>query len=241
MKLAALTFLKNNMYYKIITSGQEWRFTIEADPNFTRKGVAQECLFRYRKDLTGEDIEKYRNKVYVIISNIDLEFWKERIDDFLWLTQKEIGKVPVVENGEVIGEIFLGEKFCYKNYVKEIYVDKIGGNFGLNVNINLDRDRNCIPDLNQRNAEAHKLISNVLKNLKESNDASDRYDFNYLNKPEFSSTTSKLLREFPQRIFQSLCNGDGVTQYLYSKIEGKGATLLFNEWGKNWKKKWRQS
>ena len=235
MKLAALTFLKNNMYYKIITSGQEWRFTIEADPNFTRKGVAQECLFIYRKDLTGEDIEKYRNKVCVIISNIDLEFWKERIDDFLWLTQKEMGKVPVVENGEVIGEILLGEKFCYKNYVKEIYVDKIGGNFGLNVNINLDRDRNCIPDLNQRNAEAHKLISNVLKKLKESNDASDRYDFNYLNKPEFSTTTSKLLREFPQRIFQSLYSGNGITQKLYSKIEGKGATLLFNEWEKNWK------
>ena len=146
MKLAALTFLKNNIYYKIITSGQEWRFTIEADPNFTRKGVAQECLFIYRKELAGEDIEKYRNKVCVIISNIDLEFWKERIDDFLWLTQKEMGKVPVVENGEVIGEILLGEKFCYKNYVKEIYVDKIGGKFGLNVNINLDRDRNCIPD-----------------------------------------------------------------------------------------------
>ena len=174
MKLAALTFLKNNMYYKIITSGQEWRFTIEADPNFKRKGVPQECLFIYRRDLTGEDIEKYQNKVCVIISNIDLKFWKERIDDFLWLTQKEMGKVPVVENGEVIGEILLGEKFCYKNYVKEIYVDKIGGNFGLNVNINLDRDRNCIPDLNQRNEEAHKLISNVLKNLKESNDTSDR-------------------------------------------------------------------
>ena len=108
-------------------------------------------------------------------------------------------------------------------------MDKIGGNFGLNVNINLDRDRNCIPDLNQRNAEAHKLISNVLKNLKESNDASDRYDFNYLHKPEFSTTTSKLLREFPQRIFQSLYSGNGITQYLYQKIEGKGATLLFNE------------
>ena len=51
-----------------------------------------------------------------------------------------MGKVPVEVNGEVIGEVLLGEKFCHKNYVKEIYVDKIGGNFGLNVNIDLDRE-----------------------------------------------------------------------------------------------------
>ena len=48
MKLAALAFLKKDIQYRIITSGQEWRFTLEKDPQFTRKGVAQECLFLYR-------------------------------------------------------------------------------------------------------------------------------------------------------------------------------------------------
>ena len=239
MKLAALAFLKKDIQYKIITSGQEWRFTLEKDPKFTRKGVAQECLFLYRKNLPVEYIDEYKNKVTVIISNLDKKTWTDKIDDFLWLTQKEMGKVPVEVNGEVIGEVLLGEKFCYKNYVKEIYVDKIGGNFGLNVNIDLDRDRNCIPDLNKRNEEAHKLITNILNNLKESNDASDKYSLKYLHKPEFSEKTSDLLREFPKRIYDSLYSGNGITQYLYTKFnnQDKGTTLIFNEWEKAWKEK----
>ena len=166
MKLAALTFLKNGVDYRILTSGEEWIFKIESDPKFTRNGQPQECLFLYTRDITGEDIKKYKDKVYVIISNIDKNIWKDQIDDFLWLTQQEKGQVAVEENGKVIGEILLGEKFCYKNYVKEIYVDSIGGRFGLNLNIKLDRDRNCIPNINERNCEACKLIAYVLSHLK---------------------------------------------------------------------------
>ena len=239
MKLAALAFLKKDIQYKIITSGQEWRFTLEKDPRFTRKGEAQECLFLYRRNLSGESIKKYENKVTVIVSNLDKKTWTDKIDDFLWLTQKEMGKVPVEENGKIIGEILLGDKFCHKNYVKEIYVDTIAGNFGLNVDIDLDRDRNCIPDLNKRNEKAHKLISNILNNLKESNDASDKYNTKYLHKPEFTGETSKLLRQFPKRIYESLRSGNGITQNLYKEFEpqDKGPTLLFNEWEKDRKEK----
>ena len=37
MKLAALSFLKENIKYRILTSGQEWKFEIEEDPFFKRK------------------------------------------------------------------------------------------------------------------------------------------------------------------------------------------------------------
>jgi hypothetical protein len=230
MKLAALTFLKNGIDYRILTTGEEWIFKIEADPKFTRNGQPQDCLFLYTRDITGEDINTYKDKVYVILSNIDKNIWKEQIDNFLWLTQQEKGKVIVEENGKVIGEILLGEKFCYKNYVKEIYVDKIGGQFGLNLNIKLDRDRNCIPNINERNSEACKLIANVLSHLKKSNDTSNEYDLNYLNNPIFSRKTIILLREFPKRIFNSLYNGNGLTEHLYAYLDQKGATLIFNEW-----------
>ena len=90
-------------------------------------------------------------------------------------------------------------------------MDYIEGNFGLNVNINLDRDRNCIPNLNIRNEEVHKLISNILNNLKESNDSSDKYNLKYLHKPEFSDKTPDLLRQFPKRIYNSLYFGKGIT------------------------------
>ena len=230
MKLAALTFLKDNIDYRILTSGEEWIFKIEKDPKFTRNGEPQECLFLYRRNIVGEDLIKYKDKVAVIISNIEKKTWVEQIDNFLWLTQKEIGKVIVEEGNKVIGEILLGENFCYKNYVKEIYVDNIGGKFGLNLNIKLDRDRNCIPNINERNSEACKLIANVLSHLKKTNDTSNDFDLNYLNNQNFSRKTKELLGEFPERIYYSLNGGNGLTQYLYSKIDQKGATLIFNEW-----------
>ena len=224
LKLAALTFLKNNIDYRILTTEEEWIFKIEKDPKFKRKNEPQECLFLYRRDIIGED------KIFVYISGIEKKTWVEQIDNFLWLTQKDIGKVIVEENNNVIGEILLGEHFCYKNYVKEIFVDKIEGQFGLNLNIKLDRDRNCIPDINNRNKEACKLIANVLSHLKKSNDNSNEYDLNYLNNPFFSRKTIKLLREFPKRIFNSLYNGNGLTEHLYAYLDQKGATLIFNEW-----------
>ena len=141
-----------------------------------------------------------------------------------------MGKVIVEEGNKVIGEILLGEKFCNKNYVKEIYVDNIGGKFGLNLNIKLDRDRNCIPNINERNSEACKLIANVLSHLKKTNDTSNDFDLNYLNNEKFSRKTKELLGEFPERIYYSLNGGNGLTQYLYSKRDQKGATLIFNEW-----------
>ena len=51
-----------------------------------------------------------------------------------------------------------------------------------------------------------------------------------MNKHEFSTKTKELLGGFPKRIFESLLQGNGLTQYLYSQIDTKGATLLFNEW-----------
>ncbi len=236
MKLAALSFLKENMGYRILTSGQEWRFKIEEDPFFKTGNKAQKCLFLYRENLSGETFEKYKDKVTVIISGLDKKIWVDKIDDFLWLTQKEIGKVTVKnEKNEYLGEILLGEKFCHKNYVKEIYVDKIAGNFGLNLDIQLDRDRNCIPNLHERNSKAQELISNVLRNLKKDNDTTDEPNLAYLD--QFNAATKDLLKTFPLRIYQSLKSGNDITQYLYTKLgnSDKGGTLLFYEWEYDWK------
>ena len=78
-----------------------------------------------------------------------------------------------------------------------------------------------------------QINSQCLSHLKKANDNSSEYDLNYLNKPEFSRKTKELLGEFPKRIFDSLFQGNGLTQYLYTKIDAKGATLLYNEWEKH--------
>ena len=89
-----------------------------------------------------------------------------------------------MESNEVIGQILLGKDFCEKNYMKEILVDNITGEFGLNIDVELDQDRNCIPDLAKRNAIACKLIVNILNKLKAANDVSNQYDLNYINETE---------------------------------------------------------
>ena len=47
MKAAALTCLKNDMFYRIITLGEEWNFTIEKYPGFERKGEPEpeKCMY----------------------------------------------------------------------------------------------------------------------------------------------------------------------------------------------------
>ena len=91
------------MCYRIINSDEEWTFTLEDIPNFERKEQTEQKaqkapekgMYVTRKSLTGNDIAKYKGKVYVIISNIDKELWVNSIDNFLWLTQKEMGKYPL--------------------------------------------------------------------------------------------------------------------------------------------------
>ena len=222
MKAAALTCLKNDTFYRIITSGEESNFTIEKCPGFERKGEPEpeKCMYVTRKNLDREDIKKYENKVYVIIGNIDQKTWVESIDNFLWLTQKEMGKVTVNEKGERIGEILLGKDFCGKNYVKEIFVDNITGEFWLNIDVDLDRDRNWIPVLAKRNEIACKLIANVLNNLKEANDESNKYDLKYINNTQvFTHKTRELLREFPKRIYNSFRSANQITEKLYENMK----------------------
>ena len=72
--------------------------------------------------------------------------------------------------------------------------------------------------------------------MKESNDISNNFNLNYLNKPEFTRATSLLLTEFSNSIYNSLVSENGITLYLYEKIGPKAATLLFNGWEQKWKK-----
>ena len=75
------------------------------------------------------------------------------------------------EKGDVFGEIFLSEKFRNKIYVKDIFVQKFKDNedtsvkcfFGFNTDLELDRDRNAIKDLDKRNILFSKILANILR------------------------------------------------------------------------------
>ena len=234
MKLAALAFNRLGKIFIIITGGEEWRFEIKEDNNFKRNGKAQKCLFWWKAKNKNKD---YKDKIVVIIRGIELDEWKNEIDNYLWLTQKNIGAITTYSNDNktVIGQILLGEDFKNKIFVKDIFVTNtmkkeekeknIKNNithcfFGFNADLNLDRDRNCVPDLNQRNQKTSQIISYILNNR------SILYN-------KVSSDIHNFLDNFPKEILTLLGKNYGVTYYLHNYINKEGANLIWAEWKKN--------
>ena len=233
MKLAALAFGRLGKIFIIITGGEEWRFEIKEDKNFKRKDQPQKCLFFWKAKNKNND---YKNKIVVIMRNIELEEWTNEIDNYLWLTQKNIGAITAYgkDNKTILGQILLGENFRNKMFVKDIFVintvkkeekeKNIKNNithcvFGFNVDLNLDRDRNCVPDLNERNQKASQIIAYILNNriILYNQTPSDIHPF---------------LDNFPKEILNLLRKNYGITYYLHNYITKEGANLIWNEWKK---------
>ena len=234
MKLAALAFGRLGKIFIIITGGEEWRFEIKEDKNFTRKEKPQKCLFFWKAKCKNND---YKNKIVVIMRNIELEEWTNEIDNYLWLTQKNIGAITAFgkDNKTILGQILLGENFRNKIFVKDIFVvntvkkeekeKNIKNNithcvFGFNVDLKLDRDRNCVPDLNERNQKASQIIAYILNNR----------TVLYNQTP---SDIHSFLDNFPKEILSLLGKNYGITYYLHNYITKEGANLIWTEWKKN--------
>ena len=106
MKLAALTFYKLNKKFLIKTNGEIWKFNVKKDKTFIKHNEYQECLFwEEEKDLSNNTSKGY---IEVIISEISPEEWLEQTDNYLWLNQREMGKIKVDTYLET-GEIMLGD------------------------------------------------------------------------------------------------------------------------------------
>lgn len=234
MKLAALSFCRANKIFIIITRGEEWRFEIREDKNFTRNGQPQKCLFWWKVKCKNE---QYKDKIVVIIRNIELDEWTCEIDNYLWLTHKNIGAITAYDkdNKTILGQIMLGEDFRNKIFVKDIFVvetmkkeekEKNIKNhitntvFGFNVDLNLDRDRNCVPDLNERNQKTSKIIAYILNNR----------DILYNQTP---SDIHPYLDKFPKEILSLMGQNYGITYYLHNHLTKEGANLIWAEWKKN--------
>ena len=234
MKLAALAFNRLGKVFIIITGGEEWRFEIKEDNNFTRKDSPQKCLFWWKNKNKNND---YKNKIVVIMRNIEFDEWKNEIDNYLWLTQKNTGAITAYspDNKVILGQILLGEHFRNKIFVKDIFVintvkkeekeKNIKNNithcvFGFNADLKLDRDRNCVPDLNQRNQKTSQIIAYILNNR------SVLYN-------KIPSDIHPYLDSFPKEILRLLGQNYGITYYLHNYINREGANLIWSEWKKN--------
>ena len=162
MKLAALTFYKLNKKFLIKTNGEIWKFNVKKDKNFTKYNEYQECLFwKEEKDLSNNASKGF---IEFLISEINLEEWlKQQTDNYLWLNQKEMGKIKVDTYLET-GEIMLGDFFKRKLHIKDSYVEITNDSsnlsiyFGFNLDIELDRDRKCVLSTYERNNRITKII-----------------------------------------------------------------------------------
>ena len=167
MKLAALAFVREGKIFSIMTGGKLWSFTQKTDDNFIKNGQAQNCLHWKGENLK---LDEYKDKVTVEITNISLDEWTQQIDNFLWLTQKNIGQINAKDNnGNIIGQLLINPFFKNKIYVKDIFVQKTDENngattcyFGFNTDLTLDRDRNAIKNLDERNKKFSEILGNIM-------------------------------------------------------------------------------
>jgi len=149
MKLAALAFVRKNKRFSIITDGKLWSFSQKTDNNFIKNGQPQSCL-HWKGGICN--IERYRNKVTIEITPFLLDEWIPFIDNFLWLTQRNVGRIDAKNNErKIIGQLLYNKFFWNKIYVKDIFVQKTEENngatscyFGYNTDLELDRDRNAV-------------------------------------------------------------------------------------------------
>ena len=151
------------------------------------------------------------NQIKVIIHNINEEEWGNQIENFLWLLGNDIEIYTSVDkNNKEIGQIIFEDYLKNKVYVKGIFVQIIKEKDlnndknkdidenkvipGINANLKLDRDRNCI----QNDWELKTLIANII-----------------------SGTFNKNI-EFLKDIQQHNGNAFAKTEFGYEKVEGNG-------------------
>ena len=186
MKIGALGFVRNNKKekkkgknFRIYTNGEMWHFILVEDNGFPKENKANKYIKRLKIGIEKDNDLSHKDKVTVEISPIDLENeWIKYLDRILWLIkwQKDeklnLGLIKAInEKGEVFGEIFLSEKYRNRIYVKDIFVQEFTEKdntsvkcfFGFNTDLDLDRDRNAIKDLDKRNILFSKILSNILK------------------------------------------------------------------------------
>ena len=192
LKLAALAFLREEKLFMIYNGDKVWRFYLKEDQNFKRNGKAEKCLFWRSEDSNNANNQ---NKVVVQIQFITFEEWKEQIDNFLWLATK-IKKLGLIHTDNY-GDIILNPNFKNKIFSKGVFVTKTDSDicYGYNIDLVLDRDRNCIPNFDEFKEKGNKIIWYLLENYKEENKKQNQY---------LDSDEINMFNEFPEQIIHFL-------------------------------------
>jgi len=165
MKLAILALCRLNKNVTIISANKKYNFIIKEDPLFLKDNQPQRCLHFKYEIFNDSNVDMIK----VIINNINIEEWGSQIINFLWLLNDDAKIYTSMKNNNELGQILCEEYLRGKIYVKGIFVQYIRLLYsedkadcpGFNIDIKLDRDRNCIPN----NRKLKEIISSVLSSF----------------------------------------------------------------------------
>jgi len=161
LKISAIALLRLNKMFSIINNDQVWRFSLKEDTNFIRENKPERCLFWRREEYSNPE---NKDKVIIQIRNITLSEWKDNIDYYLWMVSK-VKKLGIIAAGNN-GDIILNPEFKNRVYSRGVYVTTNSRNigYGYNMDLVLDRDRNCIPNYSDFESKARSIIIYILDN-----------------------------------------------------------------------------
>ena len=227
MKLAALAFVRKNKRFSIITDGKSWTFIQKTDANFIKNGQPQLCLH-----WKGENCNIEPNKVTIKVSPFSLNEWIPYIDNFLWLTQRHVGRIDAKDsNGKVIGQLLYNKFFRYKIYVKDIFVQETEKEepnnnhgatncyFGYNTDLELDRDRNAVKNLDQRNQKFSQLLGDIM-NRRNSNEILEKLE---------AEERLEFTEEYPKQIIYLLEGGFYTCYYINNYLTTESRDAIWNQ------------
>ena len=208
MKLAALALLREGKTFLIKTGAQMWTFSLKVDSTFNH-----ECL-HFSIVPAQKDEEATSLKTMVEIGNMSIEEWNQNIKHFLDLTDETVCSVP--GRDKTMGAVLFGAKLRGRLFVKGIHVEDLMTElkYGYNIiEIDLDRDRRCIPNVWDRYLRTSRLLADVLDNRVE----------NQRNYPAATTTLNNMLYE----IYGMLAANHSDTHYFHKYVTAELADQLF--------------
>ena len=205
LKIAAISLLRLNKLLSIINTDQVWRFSLKDDSNFKRNGQPEKCLFWRWEEY---DNPQHRGKVIVQIRNITREEWLNTIDNYLWLVSK-VKRLGIVNAGNY-GDIILSPEFKDRIFSRGVFVTSVNGvGFGYNLDLPLDRDRNCITNYSDFQIKANEIIYHLIDNYQQ-------YLTNFSHLENIDQAEIDMLDDFPNQIYNLLNQNANVFSILYS-------------------------
>lgn len=143
------------------------------------------------------------------------------------MTQRNVGRINAKDNnGKIIGQLLYNKFFYNKIYVKDIFVQKTEENngattcfFGYNTDLDLDRDRNAVKNLDQRNHIFSHILGDIM-NRRNSNEVLENLE---------GEERMLFSEDYPKQIIHLLEGGFYTCYYINNHLTTESRNAIWNQ------------